>query len=45
MKNEPDRKRYMDVIHQERCNPMVAWSAGRVMELIGEHSQGNPGLA
>ncbi|MDO9390919.1 MAG: C-GCAxxG-C-C family protein [bacterium] len=45
MKNEPDRKRYMDVIHQERCNPMVAWSAGRVMELIGEHSQGKPGLA
>lgn len=45
MKNETDRKRYMDVIHQERCNPIVAWSAKRVMELIGEHSRGKPGLA
>jgi C_GCAxxG_C_C family probable redox protein len=45
MKSEQDRKQYLDVVHMERCNPIVAWSARRVMELIGEHSQGKPGPA
>lgn len=45
MKNEQDRKRYADTVHQERCNPMVAWAARRVMEIIGEYSQGKPGTA
>lgn len=45
MKNEQDRKKYSDAVHHDRCNPMVAWSARRVMEIIGEYSKGKPGLA
>jgi C_GCAxxG_C_C family probable redox protein len=45
MKNEPDRKKYADTVHLERCTPMAAWAARRVMELIGEFSTGKPGMA
>ena len=45
MKNELDRKQYTDAVHVDRCNPIVAWSALRVMEMIGEHSKGKTGTA
>jgi len=45
MKNERDRKKYLEKVHQERCNPIVAWAAQRVMELTGEYSKGRPGTA
>lgn len=45
MKNEQDRKKYTDAVHHDRCNPIVAWSALRAMEIIGEYSKGKPGLA
>jgi C_GCAxxG_C_C family probable redox protein len=45
MKNEQDRNKYTDAVHVERCNPIVAWSARRVMEIISEHSHPVPGTA
>ncbi|MBI4727115.1 C_GCAxxG_C_C family protein [candidate division TA06 bacterium] len=45
MKNEQDRKKYQETVHLERCNPIVAWSALRVMEIIGEYSKVKPGVA
>jgi len=45
MKNEPDRQRYQEQVHNERCVPMVCWTARRTAEIISEYSLGKPQTA
>jgi C_GCAxxG_C_C family probable redox protein len=45
MKTEEGRRRYQMLIHNEVCNPVVAWTARRANEIIGEYLRGTTGLA
>lgn len=45
LKTEEGRRRYRMMIHNEVCNPVVAWAARRTLELITECARGTTGMA
>lgn len=45
MKTEEGRRRYQMLVHNEICNPVVAWTARRAGDIIEEHIRGTSGLA
>jgi hypothetical protein len=45
MKTEEGKRRYQMLIHNEVCNPVVAWAARRAGEIIEEYARGSTGLA
>jgi len=38
LKDREGREEYLDRIHNERCNPIVAWAAKRAHQIIKEKS-------
>lgn len=45
MKTEDGRRRYQMLVHNEVCNPVVAWAARRAGEIIEEYARGSTGMA